>query len=527
MSFSKRTKLGTIAGLALIFGAVNAAPSYAVHQTVTGLDTNNQIVQFAVGAPGTYINGPSSVTYPAGVTDTDLIGLDYRPRGGNLFAQGSQGSVYVLDPPAAFPGNWAATRVAAPNFNPFTGTPTSFGFDFNPTVDRIRTVNNDTTTNNFRFNPNSGQQVDFDTVAAGVQPDGSLQFAPADVNAGDVPAVGGAAYTNNIDGATTTTLYDIETGNDILATQNPPNNGTLNTVGSLGVPTTAVVGFDIESGTGTPYAALQPTGGAQSTFYRLDILTGAATVVGAGMIGPAASAPIDSLSLRPIPVLRFANATTSVSENGGTATVTVVREGPLNQTATVNYATSVGGGDTATSGTDFTSTSGMLTFAPGDASENITIPIANDSDDEPNETFTVTLSGPSTSANLAMSPMTTQVSIVDDEATPGSLVALVSIPFQAEKKVASSKMLKYSFSCDQECSVSSSLQLKNGTELATDTGAFANAGKSDETFTLDKADVKAIKNAKGKKSVPLKIVSTFTDGNANQQILTTKFKLDR
>ena len=533
MKFSTRTKLGAAAGLALIFGAVNAAPSYAVHQTVTGLNTSDEIVQFNVGTPGTYTTGPSAVTFAAGVTDTNLIGIDYRPRGGNLFAQASQGSIYVLDPPAAFPGNWVATRVAAPNLNPFTGAPTTFGFDFNPQVDRIRTVNDaagvapgDANYNNFRFNPNNGQQVDGDTVTAGLQADGDLAFAPADPNLGDVPVVGGSAYTNNIDGTTSTTLYDIETGNDVLVTQNPPNNGTLNTVGALGFPTTEIVGFDIESGTGTPYAALQPMGGAQSTFYRLDLLTGGATVVGAGSIGPAASAPIDSLSLRPIPVLRFTNATTSVAENGGSATVTVVREGPLNQTATVNYATSNG---TATAGSDYTAAMGTLTFVPGDAQESITIPITDDLDDEPGaaETLTVTLSGPSQSANLFASPATSQVAIVDDEATPGTLVALVSVPFQAEKKVAKSKELKYSFSCDQECSVSSSLQLKNGDELAVDTGALANSGKSDEVFTLDNGDVKDIRNAKGRKSVPLQIVSTFTDGNSNMQVITTKFKLDR
>ena len=163
MKLSKRLKLGIAAGAALTFGAVNAAPSYAVHQTVTGLTTSNQIVQFAVGTPGTLINGtPTTVTFPGGATDTDLIGLDYRPRGGNLFAQASGGTVYVLEPNTALAGTVTATRVTGAVADGFTAAPTSFGFDFNPQVDRIRVTNDapsGTSDNNYRYNPNNGQRV--------------------------------------------------------------------------------------------------------------------------------------------------------------------------------------------------------------------------------------------------------------------------------------------------------------------------------------------------------------------------------
>ncbi len=304
-------------------------------------------------------------------------------------------------------------------------------------VDRIRTVNDDSANdNNFRFNPNNGQQVDTDTGTPGVQPDGDLAFAAGDANAGDTPVVGGVAYTNNLDGATTTTLYDIETGNDVLTTQDPPNSGTLNTVGSLGVPTTATVGFDIETGTGVPYAALQPSAGAQSTFYRLDQMTGAATANGA--IGPAGSAPLDAVSLIPVPIARFANAATSVSEDGGTATVSILREGPLNQTATVNYATEIASGDNAVSGSDFTATNGTLTFAPGDAEESFEVPIIDNDNDNADKTFTVRLSGPSPSLNLRMPP-TSQVRIVDEDDSQAPLVALVDVKTSDLQKVLRKK----------------------------------------------------------------------------------------
>jgi hypothetical protein len=523
LRISKRLRRPLAVAGALALSAVAAPTSHAAHQTVTGLTTGNQLVQFAVGTPGTLINGtPKSITFPAGATDTDLIGIDYRPRGGNLFAQASGGTIYVIEPNTALAGTVTATRVSVPAANPFTGSPTAFGFDFNPVVDRIRTVNNanagtvgDTEYNNFRFNPNNG------ALAAN---DGDLRFAAADANAGDTPNVTGAAYTNNFDGTTSTTLYDIESGNDVLATQAPPNDGVLNTVGGLGVDTTENVGFDIEQGTGVAYAALQIAGDPESTFHRINLMTGAATPVsGTPQIGPDGTAPLEGVSLVPIPVLRFANSATSVAE-GENATVTVVREGPLNQQATVNYTTSDAG---ASAGSDYTTTSGTLTFAPGDASENIVIPTQNDGDDESVEGITVTLSGPSVSTNLAASPMTTTVSIVDDEATPGPLEALVSVPFQTVKKVADTRQVRYSFSCDQECSESSTLELKDGTVLATNSLALTAAGKADRTFELEKADVQAIKNAGNNKTVPLRIKSLFEDASGNQQSVTTKFALVR
>ena len=58
---------------------------------------------------------------------------------------------------------------------------------------------------------------------------------------------------------------------------------------------------------------------------------------------------------------------------------------------TIGYATSNG---TATAGTDYTATTGTLTFAPGVTSQKINVPILADTAVEAGETFTVTLSNP-------------------------------------------------------------------------------------------------------------------------------------
>jgi CSLREA domain-containing protein len=112
------------------------------------------------------------------------------------------------------------------------------------------------------------------------------------------------------------------------------------------------------------------------------------------------------------PTLQFSSAAFSVNENAGTAIITVTRANDLSVAATVNYATSNG---TATAGTDYTATSGTLSFAIGDTSKTFPIPIINDSLDEPNETVNLTLSNVTGNAALG-TPSTAVLTIIDDDA---------------------------------------------------------------------------------------------------------------
>lgn len=61
------------------------------------------------------------------------------------------------------------------------------------------------------------------------------------------------------------------------------------------------------------------------------------------------------------------------------------------QTVTVNYATADG---TATAGSDYTATSGTLTFAPGVTTQTVGVPIIGDNFAEPDETFSLNLTAP-------------------------------------------------------------------------------------------------------------------------------------
>ena len=112
----------------------------------------------------------------------------------------------------------------------------------------------------------------------------------------------------------------------------------------------------------------------------------------------------------PTPTVQFSQSTYSVNENAGSATITVNLSAASTQQVMVNYATSNG---TATAGSDYTATSGTLTFSPGQTSKTFSVSIINDSTPEPTETVNLTLSSP---VNAALeSPSTAVLNILDDD----------------------------------------------------------------------------------------------------------------
>jgi hypothetical protein len=75
----------------------------------------------------------------------------------------------------------------------------------------------------------------------------------------------------------TTQLFGIDSILDTLVLQNPPNNGVLTTIGSLGIDFGSTGGFDIfspSSGVNTAFAA------SGSNLYTINLSSGAATTLG-------------------------------------------------------------------------------------------------------------------------------------------------------------------------------------------------------------------------------------------------------
>ncbi|MEY2547328.1 MAG: hypothetical protein QOG48_2445 [Verrucomicrobiota bacterium] len=260
-----------LSALAITAAVIFGLSAQAQALTAYALTNTNGLVQFDTATPANVV---LAIDHIGGlVANDDLIGIDFRPADGQLYAVGTGGGtagsarVYTINPLSG-----QATLVSTMDTS-LNGS--RYGFDFNPVADRLRIVSN--ANQNLRVNVTTGVTLT----------DTPVSYAAGDIFAGQDPNIVGSAYTNNFAGATTTTLYGIDTVRNALVIQNPPNAGTLTTVGLLGVDASQLVGFDIftdlSSGTNVGYAVLQNIAEGISRFYTIDLNTGQATQVGLEM----------------------------------------------------------------------------------------------------------------------------------------------------------------------------------------------------------------------------------------------------
>jgi hypothetical protein len=112
--------------------------------------------------------------------------------------------------------------------------------------------------------------------------------------------------------------------------------------------------------------------------------------------------------------MQFATPAISVPKNNGVATMDVTRSGGSIGPVGVHFATADG---TALAGTDYTATSGMLSWSDGDTtSKVITIPLLNNPVVAPSKTFTINLSNP-LNGSLG-TQITATVTLIEPTPTP-------------------------------------------------------------------------------------------------------------
>jgi hypothetical protein len=249
-------------------------------QTGFGVDAQGNLFSFDVTAPG-----PILIT-PLGNLGFVPEGIDFRPSTNQLYAinvDTTTTTLYTVNTAngAAAPVGVGFPTTVAASYD-LSGNQ-RFGFDFNPSTlqadnsMRIRLVS--TNNENLRLNSSTG-------VVAAV--DGDLLIPPS-----SAPFVDGVAYINNVanQGTVATKLYDMDSRNDRVYTQVPPNNGTLvDDVGPFGATINADpgIGFDIFTdplsiddtiGGDTGYAVFtrDDTAGGAYLLYVVDLATGATT----------------------------------------------------------------------------------------------------------------------------------------------------------------------------------------------------------------------------------------------------------
>ncbi|MFJ3880871.1 DUF4394 domain-containing protein [Streptomyces sp. NPDC090077] len=262
---------------AAVLAALCAAPALAASDTppqtlpahdhkalsAIGLTSDQRLVEFDVNKP----SKTWSLGRVAGLAgDTKLVGIDFRVQNEKLYGVGDRGGIYTLSTTNARAMKVSQLTVALAG--------TAFGVDFNPAANRLRVISN--TGQNLRHN------IDDPAAPLTTTIDGTLTnpTTPPSTAMG----VTGAAYTNNdLNAATATTLFDLDTMADRISLQSPANAGTLAPTGNLGVDAALDAGFDIYynpmAGTNHGYAAI----GTGNTYrlYAVDVLTGKATGKGA------------------------------------------------------------------------------------------------------------------------------------------------------------------------------------------------------------------------------------------------------
>ncbi len=187
-----------------------------------------------------------------------LVGIDVRPADGMLYGVAGDGTIVTIDPKS---GQATMKSKMSEMLKPGVGA----SVDFNPAADRLRVMGSDGTS--LRVNVDDGKA----TV------DGSHKYKDGDANAGKAPKVVAGAYTNSWKGTKATALYNIDAATGALVMQAPPNDGVLNTVGSLGMPVSGPVAFNIVSTGEDKNDAWLVAGGA---LYSVDLKTGKASMVG-------------------------------------------------------------------------------------------------------------------------------------------------------------------------------------------------------------------------------------------------------
>ncbi|MGH6963681.1 MAG: DUF4394 domain-containing protein [Phenylobacterium sp.] len=233
-------------GLVALVLAAGLVPGLAHAELIYGLTADSRIATFDSATPGSVASSLAITGLQGGDV---LVGIDLRPADNLLYSVATSGNLYRLDLSGS---GYAAVLVG----NIAVGlTGTSYGIDFNPTVDRLRLIDN--TDQNLRINPANAVTLTDTPIGGGYD-------------------IVGSAYTNNFSGAVSTVLYGLDAAGDQLLRASNPNGGVYFSVGPLGIAldTSNGVGFDISGSTGDAYF------NSGSSFYSLNLATGGATLIG-------------------------------------------------------------------------------------------------------------------------------------------------------------------------------------------------------------------------------------------------------
>ena len=182
----------------------------------------------------------------------------------------------------------------------------------------------------------------------------------------------------------------------------------------------------------------------------------------------------------PTPAPSFSVQDVTVSESAGTATIHIVKTAANGSSSSLTYTTA---NISATAGSDYTATSGSITFADGDTDKTVTVPIADDTAQESSETFALNLTAV-TNATVAKNGT---ITIIDNDLAPISIPSL-SVTNVSVNEDAGSVMFNIHRSGDVTRSTSFEWTTVDGTAKA---GTNYTASSAGRTFAVGATDMTA------------------------------------
>ncbi|WP_374057830.1 putative Ig domain-containing protein [Xanthomonas sp. WHRI 6108] len=402
----------------IVVPANTASASFAITPVAdTTVEADETVVISVASGSGYGIGSPSSAT--ATIVNDDFPNASIAVAPSSVAEDGATNLIYTVTLDQAAP---SAVSVA---FS-VGGTATS-GTDY-AAVSSPLVIAAGQTTGTITINP---------TADSTIEPDETVVLTLASGTGYNVGSPNSATGTILNDDQPTLSINDVSV--------NEGNAGTTNatfTV-SLSQPAgTGGVSFDIATADGTATAGVDyvassltgqtiPAGSSSATFtvlvngdtlsepnetffVNVSNVTGASVGDGQGQGTIVNDDALPALSIDDVSVNEGNSGTT-------TATFTVSLSAASGQTVSVNYITADG---TATAGSDYAARSGTLTFAPGVTAQGVAITVNGDTAVEPNETFSVGLSGAS---NASIARANGTGTIVNDDVVvvvgPASLPA--------------------------------------------------------------------------------------------------------
>ncbi|MBB4597821.1 putative Ig domain-containing protein [Xanthomonas arboricola] len=424
----------------IVVPANTASASFAITPVAdTTVEADETVVISVASGSGYGIGSPSSAT--ATIVNDDFPNASIAVAPSSVAEDGATNLIYTVTLDQAAP---SAVSVA---FS-VGGTATS-GTDY-AAVSSPLVIAAGQTTGTITINP---------TADSTIEPDETVVLTLASGTGYNVGSPNSATGTILNDDQPTLSINDVSV--------NEGNAGTTNatfTV-SLSQPAgTGGVSFDIATADGTATAGVDyvassltgqtiPAGSSSATFtvlvngdtlsepnetffVNVSNVTGASVGDGQGQGTIVNDDALPALSIDDVSVNEGNSGTT-------TATFTVSLSAASGQTVSVNYITADG---TATAGSDYAARSGTLTFAPGVTTQGVAITVNGDTAVEPNETFSVGLSGAS---NASIARATGTGTIVNDDVVvvvgPASLPAATAGSAYSQTLSASGGTAPYTF----------------------------------------------------------------------------------